>query len=57
LRRKGSFSNGEKCGEWIEFGETKTYPPCPPSETTRSFTPRTRNQRIVKFFFDFFYSN
>jgi hypothetical protein len=21
---------GEKCGEWIEHGETVTYDPCPP---------------------------
>ena len=27
---KGTFNMGERCGEWIEDGETVTYPPCPP---------------------------
>ena len=30
LRWKGIFNMGEECGEWIENGEPKTYPPCPP---------------------------
>ena len=29
LEWKGYWSNDEKCGEWIEDGETITYPPCP----------------------------
>jgi hypothetical protein len=28
LRSKGTFKDGEQCGEWIEFGETVTYDPC-----------------------------
>ena len=27
---KGTYNMGEKCGEWIEDGETVTYDPCPP---------------------------
>jgi len=27
---KGSYHRGQKCGEWIDDGETVTYPPCPP---------------------------
>ena len=33
----GGINNmGEKCGEWIEDGDTVTYDPCPPGleETT-----------------------
>ena len=30
LREKGTYKDWEKCGEWIEDGETVTYPPCPP---------------------------
>ena len=30
LRRRGINNMGEKCGEWIEFGITTTYDPCPP---------------------------
>jgi len=30
LGTKGTYNMGEKCGEWFEGGETKTYPPCPP---------------------------
>jgi len=27
----GGINNmGQKCGEWIEDGDPKTYPPCPP---------------------------
>ena len=29
LSWKGSWSNGEKCGEWFEEGEPVTYDPCP----------------------------
>jgi len=29
LKDKGTFNMGEKCGEWIEDGETVTYDPCP----------------------------
>ena len=25
---KGSYSNGEQCGEGFEVGENVTYPPC-----------------------------
>ena len=25
---KGTFKNGEECGEWFEQGETVTYDPC-----------------------------
>jgi antitoxin component YwqK of YwqJK toxin-antitoxin module len=28
LERKGTLNMGEKCGEWIEDGETVTYDPC-----------------------------
>ena len=28
LERKGTYKDGEKCGEWIEGGETVTYDPC-----------------------------
>jgi len=28
--RKGTYNMGERCGEWIENGETVTYDPCPP---------------------------
>ena len=27
---RGTYNMGEGCGEWIEYGETVTYPPCPP---------------------------
>ena len=27
---EGIWNMGEKCGEWIEEGETVTYDPCPP---------------------------
>ena len=30
LKEEGRFNIGEKCGEWIEDGETVTYDPCPP---------------------------
>ena len=30
LRSKGTMKDGEKCGEWVEEGETVTYDPCPP---------------------------
>jgi antitoxin component YwqK of YwqJK toxin-antitoxin module len=30
LFRMGTYNMGEECGEWIEDGETVTYPPCPP---------------------------
>jgi hypothetical protein len=30
LTWKGTYNMGEKCGEWIEDGETVTYDPCPP---------------------------
>jgi antitoxin component YwqK of YwqJK toxin-antitoxin module len=30
LIRKGTYNMGEQCGEWFEFGETVTHPPCPP---------------------------
>jgi hypothetical protein len=29
LKLKGTCNMGEKCGEWIEEGETVTYDPCP----------------------------
>ena len=29
LESRGSYSNGEKCGEWIEENKTVSYPPCP----------------------------
>ena len=32
LKEKGRFNIGEKCGEWIEDGETVTYDPCPDTE-------------------------
>ena len=28
LREKGTLKDNEKCGEWLEEGETVTYPPC-----------------------------
>ena len=28
--QRGTYNMGEKCGEWIEDGETVTYDPCPP---------------------------
>ena len=28
LQAKGTFNMGEACGEWIEEGEARTYPPC-----------------------------
>ena len=31
LQEKGTSNMGEKCGEWIEDGETVTYDPCPTS--------------------------
>ena len=30
LYEKGTYNMGQKCGEWIEDGETVTYDPCPP---------------------------
>jgi antitoxin component YwqK of YwqJK toxin-antitoxin module len=30
LQEKGTYNMGQKCGEWIEDGETSTYYPCPP---------------------------
>ena len=29
LEERGTYNMGEQCGEWIEDGETVTYPPCP----------------------------
>jgi antitoxin component YwqK of YwqJK toxin-antitoxin module len=29
LAWKGTYNMGEKCGEWIEDGETVTYDLCP----------------------------
>ena len=31
LMWKGTYKDGELCGEWFEDGETVTYDPCPPS--------------------------
>jgi hypothetical protein len=28
LEWKGTYKDGEECGEWIELGETVTYDPC-----------------------------
>ena len=28
LGSKGTYKDGEKCGEWLDFGETVTYDPC-----------------------------
>jgi antitoxin component YwqK of YwqJK toxin-antitoxin module len=28
LMSTGIYTNGEKCGEWVEEGETVTYDPC-----------------------------
>ena len=28
LQTMGTYNMGEECGEWIEDGETVTYPPC-----------------------------
>ena len=28
LMEKGTYKDREKCGEWVEDGETVTYPPC-----------------------------
>ena len=30
LERKGTYNMGQRCGEWIQDGETQTYPPCHP---------------------------
>lgn len=30
LWRRGTYNMGEDCGEWISWGETVTYDPCPP---------------------------
>ena len=30
LLEKGTYNWDEKCDEWIEDGDTVTYPPCPP---------------------------
>ena len=30
LWEKGTYNMSERCGEWIEDGETVTYPSCPP---------------------------
>ena len=32
LQEKGTYNMDEKCGEWIEDGETVTYDPCPDTE-------------------------
>jgi antitoxin component YwqK of YwqJK toxin-antitoxin module len=29
VHSRGVYSAGEECGEWIWWGEPKTYPPCP----------------------------
>ena len=31
LEFKGTYNVGQKCGEWIEDGETVTNDPCPPN--------------------------
>jgi hypothetical protein len=28
IREKGTYKDDEKCGEWLEEGETVTYDPC-----------------------------
>ncbi len=28
LAEKGTYKDGEKCGEWVEVDETVTYDPC-----------------------------
>ena len=28
LRNEGTYKDGEKCGEWLDFGETVTKDPC-----------------------------
>ena len=28
VREKGTYKDDEKCGEWLEEGETVTYDPC-----------------------------
>ena len=28
VRDKGMYKDNEKCGEWLEWGETVTYDPC-----------------------------
>ena len=28
LREKGTLKDNEKCGEWLEWGETVTHDPC-----------------------------
>ena len=28
VRDKGTYKDNEKCGEWLEWGETVTYDPC-----------------------------
>jgi len=28
LKEKGTYKDGKACGEWLEAGETVTYPPC-----------------------------
>ena len=28
VRDKGTYKDNEKCGEWLEWGETTTYDPC-----------------------------
>ena len=30
LEARGTLNMREECGEWLEDGETVTYPPCPP---------------------------
>jgi len=30
---------GQKCGEWIENGETVTYDPCTPADVPPSVVP------------------
>ena len=30
LDMEGTYNMDGECGEWIEYGETVTYPPCPP---------------------------
>ena len=28
VRDQGTYKDNEKCGEWLEWGETTTYDPC-----------------------------
>tara|TARA_B100002049_G_C15873722_1_gene288631 strand:- start:135 stop:245 length:111 start_codon:yes stop_codon:yes gene_type:complete len=36
LYQKGTYNMSERCGEWIEDGETVTYDPCPPDLEDRN---------------------